>query len=337
VTYPGVTFAIVAVLAAPARADKKPAVVLEQALAGRTAGLELLADTVRVGAVLWADPACERRFGHPSTVTGGDRAALLQCLLDADLVGIRWDSGAPIALGSHDGTTLVSVELIDRKIAALGAIATNADDAAMPTVLDRDVSFLFAGEAPTPLHAVAKACQTKTGALATTRIVRSSGVPAFDAGLIASAKSHRRANRIAVGTPPLAVCWIVPADEPPGGGPDQLSDEEPGTPPSPMPAQLVPPTVLEALRLSGAKAIPPDAATQAQIQRDHRDRIVASLKLCVDATGAVGDVTLVKSSGYPAYDTELHDTIATTWRYSPYLVLGKPVPVCTAVTFIYSP
>jgi len=47
-------------------------------------------------------------------------------------------------------------------------------------------------------------------------------------------------------------------------------------------------------------------------------------------------VTQLKSTGFPGYDTTIKHTIETTWRYAPYLVNGKAIPVCTAVTFIYS-
>jgi hypothetical protein len=45
---------------------------------------------------------------------------------------------------------------------------------------------------------------------------------------------------------------------------------------------------------------------------------------------------MVKSTGFPAYDSKISNTIHGEWRYRPYNVNGKAVPVCTAVTFIYS-
>lgn len=38
--------------------------------------------------------------------------------------------------------------------------------------------------------------------------------------------------------------------------------------------------------------------------------------------------------GVAAYDAKIAAELAK-WRYSPYEVDGKPVPVCTAVTFSY--
>ena len=71
------------------------------------------------------------------------------------------------------------------------------------------------------------------------------------------------------------------------------------------------------------------------MQADKRDRVIASFKLCLDDKGAVNTVTLLKSSGYSAYDATITRELQK-WAYRPYQVNGKAVPVCTAVTFIYS-
>jgi hypothetical protein len=44
----------------------------------------------------------------------------------------------------------------------------------------------------------------------------------------------------------------------------------------------------------------------------------------------------MKSTGFPAYDETIMSRIRGEWRYRPFQVNGKPVAVCTAVTFIYS-
>jgi hypothetical protein len=63
--------------------------------------------------------------------------------------------------------------------------------------------------------------------------------------------------------------------------------------------------------------------------------VIASFKLCLDTSGAITTVTQLKTSGFPAYDQKLKSKIGE-WKYKPYQVNGKAVPVCTAVTFIYS-
>ncbi len=109
----------------------------------------------------------------------------------------------------------------------------------------------------------------------------------------------------------------------------------PPPPPPPAPPQNVPPTVLETQRIAGDKVITPDPATVTEIQRSGKAKIIGSFKLCVTSSGDVMSVSMLKSTGFSAYDEKIQRAMRT-WRYRPYQVNGKSVPVCTAVTFIYS-
>ncbi len=108
----------------------------------------------------------------------------------------------------------------------------------------------------------------------------------------------------------------------------------PPPPPGPTP-QVIPPTLLEGSRISGNKNIVPDAATKAAITRSGKDKLVGSYKLCVSEQGTVTAVVMLKSTGFADYDTKIVREM-NQWAYKPYVVNGKAVPVCTAVTFIYS-
>lgn len=110
----------------------------------------------------------------------------------------------------------------------------------------------------------------------------------------------------------------------------------PPPPPPPAPPTNIPPTMLEGNRIAGEKAIVPDDMTKVEIQQAGKDKLVGSWKLCVTPTGAVSSVYQLKTTGFPRYDTKIETEMRTNWRYRPYLVNGKAVPVCTAVTFIYS-
>jgi protein TonB len=110
----------------------------------------------------------------------------------------------------------------------------------------------------------------------------------------------------------------------------------PPPPPPPAPPQNVPPTLLEGSRIAGEKMIVPDDVTKTEIQRSGKDRLIGSFKLCLTNTGTIASVTQLKSTGFPAYDNKILTKMRNEWRYKPYLVNGKAVPVCTAVTFIYS-
>jgi TonB family protein len=104
--------------------------------------------------------------------------------------------------------------------------------------------------------------------------------------------------------------------------------------PGPLPRNIAP-NQLEARRIKGNKLIMPDPDDQAAMDANEV-RVITSVKLCVDKAGKVIQVRQLKSSGYPGYDTKILREI-TDWAYRPYKVDGKPVPVCTAVTFIYQP
>jgi len=100
----------------------------------------------------------------------------------------------------------------------------------------------------------------------------------------------------------------------------------------------VAPTILEALRIAGDKNILPDDVTKAEIARAQgpgKVKVVGSYKLCINTEGTVTEVKTMRPSRFPAYDEKLVRGMYD-WRYTPFLINGQPVPVCTAVTFIYS-
>jgi serine/threonine protein kinase len=120
----------------------------------------------------------------------------------------------------------------------------------------------------------------------------------------------------------------------------QRQPPTPSAPAAPAPAvevaRLVSPPVLDANRIAGDRQITPDEITMAAISRSGRDTVMSLLKVCVAPDGRVHTVTQLRATGFPAYDTKIQDTIRRDWRYRPYLVDGKPVPVCTAFKFVYS-
>jgi ferric-dicitrate binding protein FerR (iron transport regulator) len=105
--------------------------------------------------------------------------------------------------------------------------------------------------------------------------------------------------------------------------------------PDEVPTRNIAPNALEPLRIKGNKTIMPDSFVQRSIQNTGDNRLIAVVKLCIDTTGKVSRLTLLKTSGYPAYDDKILAEMKG-WGYRPYVADGKPVTVCTAVTFIYS-
>ncbi|HEY5934675.1 MAG TPA: hypothetical protein VIU61_08570, partial [Kofleriaceae bacterium] len=102
------------------------------------------------------------------------------------------------------------------------------------------------------------------------------------------------------------------------------------------PPMNVAPTMLEGRRIAGDRNILPDDATKTEIQRSGKERVLGSWKMCIDERGEVTEVKVLKTTGFPAYDTKI-ETAIKAWQYKPYLTpVGRAIPVCTAVTFIYS-
>jgi protein TonB len=124
------------------------------------------------------------------------------------------------------------------------------------------------------------------------------------------------------------------------GGTLDISGAPPPPPPPPPPApppppQVVPQQAIEAQRISGEKQIVPDEPTKIQISRSGQSRIVTTVKMCLSGSGNVSSLSVLKASGFPAYDRKIKAKMRQ-WKYQPFKVNGKPVPVCTSVTFIYS-
>lgn len=88
-------------------------------------------------------------------------------------------------------------------------------------------------------------------------------------------------------------------------------------------------------RISGEKHIAPDRETQAAIRDVGVRHAIGSFRLCLDETGHVESVLPMRSTGFANYDRTLMSGMRT-WVYSPYVVGGEPVPVCTAITFNYT-
>jgi TonB family protein len=98
--------------------------------------------------------------------------------------------------------------------------------------------------------------------------------------------------------------------------------------------ELVSPSVLGSLRVSGDKNILPDVDTRAAIATEGKTRVVVPVKVCLTDTGAIRSVRLLESSGFPAYDQAVSAAIKR-WTYQPYLVDGAARAACGAVTLVY--
>ena len=109
----------------------------------------------------------------------------------------------------------------------------------------------------------------------------------------------------------------------------------PKDPPKKVEPVLVPPTVIKGLRTSGETQLHPPATVKTAMLRDGKSKVVATFRLCVGVDGEVASTAVLKSSGYAGYDAAI-DAGLRQWRYKAYEIGGRKVPVCGAVTFIYT-
>lgn len=93
--------------------------------------------------------------------------------------------------------------------------------------------------------------------------------------------------------------------------------------------------VIEGYRIAGDPQIPAPESVRSQMMRAGQRRVIGVIRMCLGADGAVRSLRVLRSTGYREYDDRLTDRMGA-WRYRPYQTEGgTPVPVCTAVTFIY--
>jgi protein TonB len=106
-------------------------------------------------------------------------------------------------------------------------------------------------------------------------------------------------------------------------------------PPKVEEPKLVPQQAIEAQRISGEKDIQPPNDVNVAIRRAGQ-RVVGVIKMCLTGGGTVSTLKVLKSTGFPGYDNKIKSKMRE-WKYRPFMVNGKAVPVCTSVTFIYTP
>ena len=104
--------------------------------------------------------------------------------------------------------------------------------------------------------------------------------------------------------------------------------------PQPPAMVVVPPHVLQGLRVSGDTQVRPSEGTQQQMVHDGVSRALGVVKLCIAADGGVSSANLLRSTKYPDYDQRLVAAVQG-WRYQPYSVNGIATRACSTVTFIY--
>jgi hypothetical protein len=326
------------------------------------------------GGVWFADAACSREFSEPSEVTGKRVDLFVRCLarqrvqlstrLSARREGavltvapgfeielafrgshVRW-IGHPL----HASTGAIIPTLTAQAFEALRTKGT--------TALDAVLSPKLLGLAPgTSTSAWMKVCLDAKGAVSEVSYhgvssssvgeafehaisewafrpfeIRGAAIPVCSLSLLTYPAAEAPAIEVLPATSvPLSQIKVYDFDD------DLIDFSLDGPPPAPPPPQQsITAIALERMRVTGTKDIEPDAATRAQMIGAGKLSVLASVKVCVNVRGRVSAATLIKPSGFAAYDQKLVREVSR-WTFRPYLVAKNPVEVCTTVSFLVVP
>ena len=310
---------------------------------------------------LWfQDPACTTRFPVASTVKGPGLDSLAHCLAElhwhqsmrtdplADVVVLTYGPGMEIEarlVPDPAGPRLVWIGFVSRRdeptglpsvepevleaLRTAGSKEGPLDPAVAPTLeLDEDTDH--------QAYAWFDVCLDTTGQVTGAHIRSYSSPKAAHA--FADAIARWKFQPYTIAGHALPVCSLVRLAYPPDKD-DHHALPLP-LPPSatrglPEPPPIVPPRAVEEHRIAGERAIEPDARTKTFIQINSFGRVVGTFRLCLDATGKPEAIDVLRSTGIASYDQRLIDGMSA-WRYSPFELDGKPTPVCTGITFIYT-
>ena len=328
-----------------------------------TAFERLLRGPVVNGGLWFDEPQCASTFSRPGEMSESQRAAFAHCLAKLKLqTSPREDAlGDVIVLEYGVGFELEArlvPELDGPRISWIGYESRRDERDNAPTITVHALEQLRdAGDPsgpvdpalaatveldPTPKSHAAfawfKICIDDTGNVNDVHAHETTSVKAQTAFL--AAIQQWKFRPFVVEGQPVPVCSMVRMTYPYGQGPEV---EVLPLPPSPAKTKRDPVvfaegskhSLMEGHRIAGQKMIVPDDDTKSAISKSRVSRIQGTFRLCLDETGTVVQVVPIRSTGFASYDRRIFGGIMG-WRYSPYLVDGQAVPVCTAVTFIYT-
>lgn len=324
--------------------------VLVAASGNEAAIAKLIRGKVISGGLWFSDPECVRKFPVAGEIKGDRLDAFARCL-----AGLHWQKSARIdafidvaLLTYAPGFEIEALILDDRDgphISWIGYSSRHDLGDALPTVAPEALEPLRTkGDPNGPIAPEALAALSEgKAAFAWVKVCidtegNVTGAHPREATSMAAARAFGAAAQtwqfkpFVVGNRAIPACALMHmrAQPDPKPTPEMLpmlsSEEE---------VVVIPPNILEARRIKGNRAIYPSDRTKVEIQTSGTSRVVGSYKLCLDTSGHVEHVKQIRSTGFAAYDSKIVREIST-WVYTPFMDEGKPTPVCTAVTFIYT-
>ena len=343
---------------AGADSDTKRRAVVEAIAKGDVAAVEAAAKLPLQIRGLWFDRKECQPFTGKRELAAAELPALVACLQGIELV-----PHGPAIYGP--GVALWVMFDADGRVKALVGLRPgkfDADQAVIePTVFQKHVAGFQREVVPEPatkqkldadsrtVSVMATVCVDKRGKLERVELSHTDDAATYAATVdkvvrawkikpvVSNGKPIRACSMLRLGYPDSGLSFLAfppppPPPPPPGQSPDVTAPPPTGAPGAP---QNVAPTLLETHRISGNKQIVPNDLTKVAIAQKKVERLIGSWKLCVSDRGEVKSIKKLKATGFPDYDAKIEREMGL-WKYRPYLINGKPVNVCTAVTFIYT-
>jgi hypothetical protein len=288
------------------------------------------------GGMWFADTECRRILPGPGTIKGPNTRAFAECLASVTLsVGQRKSPILDVAVLTYEPGIEIEVLLGGTRerptIRWIGYLSPH-DGEPHPTISPDVLEMYrtagsrdFASDHPTWI----KLCTDVEGNVASHRVISTRSYEAQVAAVRHVAQWKFRPVFLDGVTSPI--CSVVLVGKPGTDGPSRL--------PFPTPPDydgvtlVVPPNTLVARSMD--KLITPDDAGKTALMEAGVHRLVASIQYCVDQTGRVDRVWMLKASKLASWNHEILRR-AATWTFEPPVADKTPVRACSIATFIYN-
>jgi hypothetical protein len=323
---------------------------------------DVLRRSVFNGGLQFDDAGCAKTFGTPGEVAAAQLDAFATCLATLKLEpSARADSLGDVLVMQHaPGFELQARVVNDNdgpRLTWIGFASRFEGDPAVPTIthaalerlrlggdrngpLDPAVAATLEVDDIDPKHKASfswfKICLDTSGAITKADAFTTTGSKSTDAFANAIKTSWNFRPFVMRGQP-LAVCALVRMAYPPDRAPplERLPLPPPPSRSKKRPILLSSARLLMGKRTKGVMNISPDDDDKTRIHQAGSPMVIGSFRVCLDDAGLVESVLPLKSTGLAGYDAKII-SVVQQWKYRPYMVNDEPVPVCTAVTFIYT-
>lgn len=311
----------------------------------------LLRDVVTIGGLWFPDTRCMIEFAAPAEVRGPKLDELARCLATLELKRSELEDALPdVVVLTYGGGIELEARFVEHEsgpwLAWIGYSARRDLQDALPTIsaatlealrIDGDPQAPLAGpgtfselEMKHGAYAWLKVCIDASGAV-TGAHVREATSPRT-ARTFAAATQTWKFRPYMLGSQPAPVCAMVRM---------AYAMKEGDREKLPLPLPDGPDTLLRVPhlvlgdRVTGTTMVAPDDIDKLALAKAGRPRLISAFYYCIDETGRVAKVVMLRSSGLPGYDRKIVAAIKR-WVYRPFLDEGRPIGVCSSVHFIYS-